>query len=206
MPEYFNKRASDINEENKRLSANGENSLFENAGLLEIAPAIFQQLFDHQIVGINFLYENFKSKNGCILADDMGLGKTVQVSTFLTSLKIKGLISKGLVVVPATLIDYWESELKRWTPKEESVRIIKIYGTIKQRQNAVMDSINKNIIAIVSPETFKSDYEFMSKKITWDVMVLDEGHKAKNVATKLRKALKDFKVRFQKIILTGTPV
>ena len=37
-------------------------------------------------------------------------------------------------------------------------------------------------------------------------MVLDEGHKAKNVSTKLRKALKEFKVRFQKIILTGTPV
>jgi SNF2 family DNA or RNA helicase len=37
-------------------------------------------------------------------------------------------------------------------------------------------------------------------------MVLDEGHKAKNVATKLRKSLKDFKVTHQKIILTGTPV
>jgi SNF2 family DNA or RNA helicase len=46
----------------------------------------------------------------------------------------------------------------------------------------------------------------MQEKITWDVMVLDEGHKAKNVATKLRKSLKAFKVRFQKIILTGTPV
>lgn len=47
VPEYFNKRASDIVEENKRLSAQGEASLFENAGLLEIAPEIFQQLFDH---------------------------------------------------------------------------------------------------------------------------------------------------------------
>ena len=77
VPAYFNKRASDILDQNKRLSAAGEASLFESAGLLDVAPEIFQQLFDHQIVGINFLYENFKNKNGCILADDMGLGKTV---------------------------------------------------------------------------------------------------------------------------------
>jgi ATP-dependent helicase STH1/SNF2 len=37
-------------------------------------------------------------------------------------------------------------------------------------------------------------------------MVVDEGHRAKNVATKLRKALKEFIVSKQKIILTGTPV
>ena len=38
------------------------------------------------------------------------------------------------------------------------------------------------------------------------MLVIDEGHKAKNTATKLRKALKDFKVQKQKIILSGTPV
>lgn len=37
-------------------------------------------------------------------------------------------------------------------------------------------------------------------------MVIDEGHRAKNIATKLRKSLKAFQVTKQKIILTGTPV
>jgi SNF2 family DNA or RNA helicase len=32
----------------------------------------------------------------------------------------------------------------------------------------------------------------MNQICKWDVMVVDEGHKAKNVATKLRKALKEF--------------
>jgi len=74
------------------------------------------------------------------------------------------------------------------------------------RRAAISNCINRNIIAIISPESFKSDFEFMQENITWDVMVLDEGHKAKNVATKLRKSLKAFQVRRQKIILTGTPV
>jgi SNF2 family DNA or RNA helicase len=46
----------------------------------------------------------------------------------------------------------------------------------------------------------------MNQICKWDVMVVDEGHRAKNVATKLRKALKEFIVSKQKIILTGTPV
>lgn len=37
-------------------------------------------------------------------------------------------------------------------------------------------------------------------------MIIDEGHRAKNVHTKFRKALKDFRVKSSKIILTGTPV
>ena len=59
----------------------------------------------------------------------------------------------------------------------------------------------------MSPETFKNDGENLrSKGISWDVMVLDEAHKAKNTKTKLRKALKEFKVRGSKILLSGTPV
>ena len=37
-------------------------------------------------------------------------------------------------------------------------------------------------------------------------MVIDEGHRAKNVNTVFRKALKEFKVKNSKILLTGTPV
>ncbi len=33
--------------------------------------------FPHQINGVLWLYDNFLSRKGCILADDMGLGKTV---------------------------------------------------------------------------------------------------------------------------------
>jgi DNA repair and recombination protein RAD54B len=36
--------------------------------------------------------------------------------------------------------------------------------------------------------------------------VVDEGHKAKNVNTRIRKGIKDLYVKRMKIILTGTPV
>jgi SNF2 family DNA or RNA helicase len=109
-------------------------------------------------------------------------------------LKIKKLLSKGLVVAPATLIDYWEFELKRWTPQGKFCSVVKIRGTAKKRRETIQSCINRKIVAIISPESFKSDFKYLQDKISWDVMVLDEGHKAKNVATKLRKSLKEFKV------------
>ena len=100
-----------------------------HTNVLNVDQVIFQRLFDHQIVGINFLYANFKKKRGCILADDMGLGKTVQISTFLSSLRFESYINKALIVVPATLLDYWESEIHRWSSKK--IRVLKINGSAK---------------------------------------------------------------------------
>ena len=108
MPEYYNDNASTFM--NKRKSdTNGKSfsQLVKEKEILNIDQEIFVKLFDHQISGINFLYKNFKKKDGCILADDMGLGKTVQLSVFMTCLKIEGLINKCLVIVPGTLIEYW---------------------------------------------------------------------------------------------------
>ena len=58
----------------------------------------------------------------------------------------------------------------------------------------------------MSFESFRSDYQKVQECAKWDILIMDEGHKAKNTNTKLRKALKDFKVEKQKIILSGTPV
>ena len=71
---------------------------------LKINETIKVKLFEHQKVGIKFLYDNFKSKNGCILADDMGLGKTCQISVLIISLMQMDLLRRSIIVVPATLI------------------------------------------------------------------------------------------------------
>lgn len=44
----------------------------------------------------------------------MGLGKTVQVATLLKALFDADKIKKVLIVVPATMKVYWETELGKW--------------------------------------------------------------------------------------------
>ena len=39
-----------------------------------------------------------------------------------------------------------------------------------------------------------------------DLLIVDEGHKAKNLHTRIRQGIKNIYVKKQKVILTGTPV
>ena len=153
------------------------------------------------------MYENYMARKGCILADDMGLGKTVQVSVLITSLIKSGKIKDTVIVAPPSLLEYWETEFMRWKPTEISVPIIKINS---KKDAFILDRINcsKNLsrVFILSSNAFHDLKNQLQYLIYCDLMIIDEGHKAKNVETNLRKSIKDFYSNRQKIILTGTPV
>lgn len=78
---------------------------------LQIPEHIHSNLFNHQKVGISWLYNLYRENKGGVLGDDMGLGKTVQVAVYLRGLFEADLIKRVLIVVPATLKSYWETEL-----------------------------------------------------------------------------------------------
>ncbi len=64
----------------------------------------------------------------------MGLGKTVQISSYLTSLRLSGYIRTALIVAPTTLLDWWESELPKWGPSNRKINVIKIQGGPVERK------------------------------------------------------------------------
>jgi SNF2 family DNA or RNA helicase len=61
-------------------------------------------------------------------------------------------------------------------------------------------------IIVMSSNAFHEMKNSLQKNLICDLMIIDEGHKAKNVETCLRIAIKEFQVNKQKIILTGTPI
>ena len=65
---------------------------------------------------------------------------------------------------------------------------------------------SKNFVYICSPNTLVTHVDNFRESSEIDLLIIDEGHKAKNVHTKIRKALKESYVKRQKILLTGTPV
>ena len=81
-----------------------------------VAPAdtFRATLRPYQQAGLNWLGFLDSLGFGACLADDMGLGKTIQLLAFLSVKKPQNTTS--LLVVPASLIANWRSEIDRWYP------------------------------------------------------------------------------------------
>ena len=49
-----------------------------------------------------------------LLADDPGLGKTIMAGLVMKELKVRGLVKRTLLIVPAHLQDQWQREMMDW--------------------------------------------------------------------------------------------
>jgi SNF2 family DNA or RNA helicase len=137
---------------------------------------------------------------GACLADDMGLGKTVQVIALLNYIRSKK-HEKTLLVVPASLIGNWMSEIAKFAP---SLRCYVIHPS----ENKHLDQ--KDSSSLEENDLFITTYGMLLKydwlkNITWDSLILDEAQAIKNPGSKQTKIVKQLKASY-KIAMTGTPI
>ena len=83
---------------------------------IESAAGLTAELRPYQKLGVQWLWALRTLELGGCLADDMGLGKTIQVLALLSMLRRKKVAGTDLLVVPASLIDNWHSEMQRFAP------------------------------------------------------------------------------------------
>ena len=169
---------------------------------------------DYQVDGVNWMLQCFCANHGCILADEMGLGKTIQCLVFLMRLnRASSFHGPYLVAVRTNTFTQWCSEIERWSdlkyisysgPKEnrEMIRDYQI-PYFDDKGNKVEGKYGFNIL-LVTYEIFLKDVEYF-KKIDWQIIFLDEGHRVKNVEGKKHNALQSIP-SMHRIILTGTPI
>lgn len=169
----------------------------ENRDIPSYGDGFQAVLRDYQKKGVSWLYTMKQLGLGSCLADDMGLGKTVQVIALLNYvMSVRD--EKVLLVVPASLIGNWTSELSKFAPKLE-------YSVIHpQSKDGITDSeFDKSGIYITTYGMLtRSD---RMKEIQWDTVILDEAQAIKNTGTKQTRSVKQLKGSFR-IAMTGTPV
>jgi DNA repair and recombination protein RAD54B len=103
-------------------------------------------------------------------------------------------------------MEYWKSELTRWNPKAR-LEIMILDQTLPKRVEIIKNNKFKiNFVYITTPHCVFKHVEDFAKHGKIDLLIVDEGHKAKNINTNIRKGIKELYVKRQKIILTGTPV
>ncbi len=167
--------------------------------------ALKATLRPYQQEGVNWLWLLSQLGLGACLADDMGLGKTMQVISVLLILKKKLPDRPSLLVLPASLIGNWKTELERYAPTLRS-----LYFHSSQLDKNAMDAVENNIAGLKNVDIVVTTYGTLMRQKwlqeqEWQLLVLDEAHAIKNPAARQSKAVKNLKAK-SRIALTGTPV
>ncbi|WP_347242800.1 DUF3883 domain-containing protein [Thermogutta sp.] len=108
-----------------------------------------------------------------LLADDAGAGKTIMAGLLLKELKLRGLVSRTLIVTPANLMFQWQRELRdRFRERFDIVRGVDLkhaYGV-----NPWQDKPQ----VITSVDFAKREDVLESlRRTTWDLIIVDEAHR-----------------------------
>jgi SNF2 family DNA or RNA helicase len=158
-------------------------------------PELLELLRPYQREGVQFLLGD----NSCLLGDEMGLGKTVQVCVALSWLIPRSESGRALVVVPAALRINWEEELCRWAPNLSARRLS---GGPEERYANYCLPIS---VLIASYDQVRQDAVQLSSAVHFDVVVLDEVQKIKNVNSETSLATRLLS-RDRSWAMTGTPI
>ena len=161
----------------------------------------------YQQTGLNWLWFLSELGLGACLADDMGLGKTIQVIALLLVQRAgKKKHFPSLLVLPASLLSNWKSELDSFAP---SLRAIILHPSELERTE--LDRISKDPLNTLAPfDAVLTTYGMLQRqewlqKQSWNLIVLDEAQSIKNPGTRQSKAVKSLQGR-ARLALTGTPV
>jgi ERCC4-related helicase len=159
----------------------------------------------HQVDAALFAFHSPLSK-GAVLADEVGLGKTIEAGIVISQKWAEGK-RKILIVAPANLRKQWNQEIADKFFLPSVILETKSFNSELQKGNFNPFEQKDNIV-ICSYQFVKSKAIYISK-VDWDLVVIDEAHRLRNVykpSNKIAKAIKEALAHSPKILLTATPL
>jgi superfamily II DNA or RNA helicase len=160
----------------------------------------------HQVEAALFACSNPLSR-GVILADEVGLGKTIEAGLVISQ-RWAERRRRILIIVPANLRKQWHQELQDKFNLQGLILEAKNYNTIRkqERQNPFLMASGPVICSYQFAKSKADDI----KDIAWDLVVLDEAHRLRNVyktSNVIAKTLKEALAHVHsKVLLTATPL
>jgi superfamily II DNA or RNA helicase len=158
----------------------------------------------HQIEAALFAFRNPLSK-GAILADEVGLGKTIEAGLLIAQ-KWAEQKRRILVIAPANLRKQWGQELadKFFLPSA----ILESRTFNESIRSGNLNPFQRDAVVICSYQ-FTKKMEPYIRQTPWDLVVIDEAHRLRNVykpTNKIANAIKQAVAPFRKVLLTATPL
>lgn len=182
----------------KRLPANDINKLTASLQDAQV------DLTPHQLEAALFAFKSPLSK-GAILADEVGLGKTIEAGIILSQNWAEHK-RKLLVICPANLRKQWSSELQEKFSLESVILEKRSFDAILETGN--LNPFTTDKIVICSYQFAKAKAPYI-KHTDWDLVIIDEAHRLRNVYKPTNKISNIIKLAIEsrkKILLTATPL
>jgi SWI/SNF-related matrix-associated actin-dependent regulator 1 of chromatin subfamily A len=147
-------------------------------------PAGFSYL-PYQRAGIAYAI----ARKGTLIADEMGLGKTIQAIGVINA---SPEIHRVLIVCPASVKLNWQAECRKWLTRALHVGMFGLFNG--DGADCAIQIINWDVLGKVPDGS-------------WDLVVFDEAHRAKNPkAARSKHAQRIARAAKKVLCLTGTPI
>ncbi|MBZ9968273.1 DEAD/DEAH box helicase family protein [Mesorhizobium sp. BR1-1-12] len=173
----------------------------------KLAAALLDAQVDlnpHQVEAALFAFKSPLSK-GAILADEVGLGKTIEAGLVLAQKWTEGR-RRILIITPANLRKQWSQEIEEKFFLPTMILEAKNYN--KLAKSGVRRPFEQKSLVICSFQ-FAARWADELMVIPWDLVVIDEAHRLRNVYrpdNRIGRALKSALGNAPKVLLTATPL
>ena len=167
----------------------------------------------HQVEAALFAFRSPLSQ-GVILADEVGLGKTIEAGLVIAQ-RWAERKRRILIITPANLRKQWHQELQDKFSLQALILEAKSYK--EQRKAGLPNPFDQasdptrpqaSQIVICSYQFAKTKADDL-RRVPWDLVVMDEAHRLRNVykpGNVIGKTLKEALARAPKVLLTATPL
>ncbi|MDQ3775990.1 MAG: DEAD/DEAH box helicase [Pseudomonadota bacterium] len=179
----------------------GSDSVEKLASVLADAQV---DLNPHQVDAALFAFQSPFSK-GAILADEVGLGKTIEAGLLLAQ-KWAERKRRLLVILPANLRKQWSQEL------EDKFYLPSVILEARSFNEAIragnLNPFQQDAVVLCSYQFARSKEPYV-RQTAWDLVVIDEAHRLRNVyknSSKIALSIKQAVASFPKVLLTATPL
>ncbi|KAG5592708.1 hypothetical protein H5410_043222 [Solanum commersonii] len=190
-------------------SAAEDSPIFGEGTVWDLVPQSAKAtMYPHQRGGFEFMWNNIggdikierlrdpvsESKGGCIISHPLGTGKIRLTLVFLQSYLKLFPQCRPVVIAPSNLLLNWVAEFQKWAEDEGTVGVFHcLSGAAKKKSTPSTDGeaeiLGEKILTGEDGEGYAKELREILLKFP-DLLVLEEGHTARNEHSLVWKALK----------------
>lgn len=159
----------------------------------------------HQVEAALFALKS-PLNNGVILADEVGLGKTIEAGLIISQ-KWAERKRKILLIMPSSLRKQWNQELIEKFFIDSIIMERKNFNSLKKE--GYSNPFDRSDKVVICSYNFAGKMATYIKKVKWDLVIIDEAHRLRNVyreSSKTSNTIKEAIEGYKKVLLTATPL